>query len=346
MSTDREQHLPIQGYTTDTVMATVEAEYADEENDIFQSLEVIDDDEDQSSSAADEQIMASTAPQHESSNFQYQDKKPKWWRQLAGRRGSKAQRRVLRTMESHQLVAVPHGDMHDLAFSSDEIWLEIGCGQGHVLLANAERNPNVGMIGADVHNPGIGSTLLRIEAALEQNQYWKDYSVYSTSKDPFVEGDDVPECEEKETSPSVVDVEVMYSNVRVYPGDGMKLLHALPTSSLSVILITFPDPWYKPDCKQFRVIQNHTVRDLHRVLRQGGRFMLATDHIVFFEWTLQLFASAPELFAKVTPCPDRSTWLPVISKYEQKGWDEGRQTFLACWETKKQRAASLVNVNP
>jgi len=37
-------------------------------------------------------------------------------------------------------------------------------------------------------------------------------------------------------------------------------------------------------------------------------------------------------FRLVEPCPDRSEWLPAISRYEQKGWDEGRTTKLSCWE--------------
>ena len=35
---------------------------------------------------------------------------------------------------------------------------------------------------------------------------------------------------------------------------------------------------------------------------------------------------------EVTPTPDRSSWLPVVSYYEQKGIDEGRKTMLQCWE--------------
>jgi hypothetical protein len=29
---------------------------------------------------------------------------------------------------------------------------------------------------------------------------------------------------------------------------------------------------------------------------------------------------------------DRATWLPVISSYEQKGWQEGRRTLLLGWQ--------------
>ena len=38
------------------------------------------------------------------------------------------------------------------------------------------------------------------------------------------------------------------------------------------------------------------------------------------------------LWKEVTPTPNRSSWLPVVSYYEQKGIDEGRKTMLQCWE--------------
>lgn len=34
---------------------------------------------------------------------------------------------------------------------------------------------------------------------------------------------------------------------------------------------------------------------------------------------------------EVKPIPNRREWLPAVSRYEQKGWDEGRQTMLSCW---------------
>ena len=37
------------------------------------------------------------------------------------------------------------------------------------------------------------------------------------------------------------------------------------------------------------------------------------------------------LFRLIEPCPDRSEWLPAVSRYERKGLEEGRSTKLSCW---------------
>lgn len=44
------------------------------------------------------------------------------------------------------------------------IWLEIGIGNGDALLGMAEANPDVDLIGVEVHAPGIGHALLGIES--------------------------------------------------------------------------------------------------------------------------------------------------------------------------------------
>ena len=80
---------------------------------------------------------------------------------------------------------------------------------------------------------------------------------------------------------------------------------------------------------------------------RGGRLFLATDHDGYHEWCHRTMcevnrtaarqheedpsSSAPMLFEPEEPCPDRMEWLPAVSRYEQKGWDEGRSTKLSCW---------------
>ena len=176
-------------------------------------------------------------------------------------------------------------------------------------------------------------------------------------------------------------------------GDGYKLLPKIPDSSLSVILITFPDPFENENDKQYRLVQEQTLMECHRVLRKptnninnnndnnnttntntkdddGGMLFLATDHDGYNTWCHQIInevnhpqrlqqqqyshhkngsttssiASANEeeeekdtnrspqrLFRSVQPCPNREYWLPAISTYEQKGWNEHRSTKLSCW---------------
>lgn len=261
--------------------------------------------------------------------------KPKWWKTLAGRRGTKAQRRAIAAMASHVLESIPFGASIDWenVFSSNknEIWLEIGFGLGDNLLCNAQIHPEIAMVGADLHSPGVGTVLRRMQQGQQQGRYWDEYSLYSQEKDPY--------SEKSENDSAILRMpprtnEPLYCNVRIYLGNGIKLLQSVPSRSLSAVLLTFPDPWPSSSHSNHRFIQHSTAIDLHRVLRNGGRFYLATDHEGYFSWCQSVMEKCQDLFTPVVPVPDRFSWLPAISKYEQKGWDEGRKTILACWQVR------------
>ena len=124
-------------------------------------------------------------------------------------------------------------------------------------------------------------------------------------------------------------------NVRILPGDGIKLISHLPWDYVDAILVTFPDPWPKESHAQWRVIQCEVVREMHRVLKSGsgsGRVYVATDAECFDNWTKEVFRQESSSWEEVRPCPEREGWLPVVSYYEQKGLDEGRRTMLQCWQ--------------
>ena len=144
--------------------------------------------------------------------------------------------------------------------------------------------------------------------------------------------------------------------LRIHTGDGYKLLPKLPDGSLSAILVTFPDPFPKDTDLDYRLVQHQTLIECHRILRKecsttttnnndskndgNGRLFLATDHDGYHEWCHRIMnevnnrdspASSSPLFKLEKTCPNRMEWLPAVSRYEQKGWDEGRSTKLSCW---------------
>ncbi|MEE9335244.1 MAG: tRNA (guanosine(46)-N7)-methyltransferase TrmB [Granulosicoccaceae bacterium] len=49
------------------------------------------------------------------------------------------------------------------------VWMEIGFGNGDALLAMATQNPDVNLIGVEIHTPGIGQALMGIKAAQLSN---------------------------------------------------------------------------------------------------------------------------------------------------------------------------------
>ncbi|KAG7364391.1 putative methyltransferase [Nitzschia inconspicua] len=201
--------------------------------------------------------------------------------------------------------------------------------------------------------------------------YWNEYKFYSSALDPFRadsqdttnnqnQSETVPNFDD---SPTVADeTRPPYSNLRIHAGDGFKLLLKIPSGSLSAILVTFPDPFPKDEEKQWRLIQLQTLMEFHRILRKGdtavshvteddksgkrvlpsglsnvGRFFLATDHPGYCKWVHETMdslnsRSTKVYFRFVHPVPDRNSWLPAVSTYEHKGWQEGRRTHLVCWE--------------
>ncbi|MCU7815835.1 MAG: tRNA (guanosine(46)-N7)-methyltransferase TrmB [Candidatus Thiodiazotropha sp. (ex Rostrolucina anterorostrata)] len=67
-------------------------------------------------------------------------------------------------------------------------------------------------------------------------------------------------------------------NVRIVQTDAMELLrHALPTASLSRVLLYFPDPWHKRKHHKRRIVQTEFTNLIHRVLIPGGVLHMATD---------------------------------------------------------------------
>ena len=214
---------------------------------------------------------------------------------------------------------------------------------------------------------GIGYLCQRILHGRRDRKFSVDYTLYTPERDPYSNSVESKELLATKNSEEVTNdkdnnesrystlEEDPYSNVRIYPGDGVKLLPYIPSNSLSVILVTFPDPFPQKGHEKWRLIQQQTLLDFHRILQPStGRLFLATDDLNYHNWTHELINQLNNnettistieeedskqqrrdhkiIFRLIEPCPDRLDWLPAISRYEQKGWDEGRETRLSCWE--------------
>lgn len=269
-------------------------------------------------------------------SLRYQDRKPKWWRDISRRKPSKAQRRCRQEMEQYVITLPPYGELLDCkkVFNNDfPVNLEIGFGNGHNLLCLAGKDIYQNWIGSEVHVSAPCKVLQKMQFAQQKHQNWTGFTAYKESNgdcdDSVIMADDdnwVPWDDQNE--PSLIP----YGNVRMFTGDGYKLVaRALKPCSLASILVTFPDPFPNEQDIPCRLIQEDSLRHFHRVLQANGRVFLATDDDNYFQWSLKIFASQVQIFARVEPCLNRSSWLPVVSFYERKGWLEGRTTKLACW---------------
>lgn len=256
----------------------------------------------------------------------------------------------------------------EAAPSQRQVWMELGFGKGDNILCLAQRNPETLFVGVEVHPSSIAICLQRIQQSIEHNRAWDEYQLYCESEDPFhhesvqvhekkndvhaiippdppsgVQQHDEPALDGSSTSPSPSDAP--YQNVRLYGGDGIVLLeNGIAPSSLDVILITFPDPF--PSDKPHRIFQVHTVSTMCQRLKPSGRLLLATDHQGFYDWAKDVVHEWNSIQGDDVQQPrlvpisniDRRQWLPVVSRYERKGWDEGRRTLLVGWEKKMKSA--------
>ena len=268
----------------------------------------------------------------------YNSRKPKWWKSQCGK-ATKSQKLAMREiLESHRSPRVPYGcflDWGELYSESKEIWLEVGFGRGENLLGLASRKPSdILLVGAEIHQPGVGTVCQRMLEGIRNKAFWTEYVTYSPELDPYHDGSATASHGESDLR-DLDSQQDPYTNVRIYPGDGVKLLPYIPSSSLSAVLVTFPDPFAGNKEKKWRLIQTHTLVEIHRTLKTSGRLYLATDHEGYHEWShsvMNKLNSETLKFRLMDTCPDRLDWLPVISRYEQKGWDEGRSTRLSCWQ--------------
>jgi tRNA G46 methylase TrmB len=208
------------------------------------------------------------------------------------------------------------------------------------------------LVGAEIHASGLGTLYTRIQSARQAVCHWNAYTLWNddcVNEDTMDAGygarDRRSTNGEATTSTHHASEDrnsndngsSMYHNLRIFAGDGTKLLPCLPDSSVAAVIIAFPDPFAATHEEHWRLLQLSVLHELRRILR--GRLYLATDHEAYYTWShaqvarfnvLQASASRSG-FTLVEPTPHRSTWLPVVSKYEQKGWDEGRSTHLSCW---------------
>src|SRR5277367_5424926 len=76
---------------------------------------------------------------------------------------------------------------------------------------------------------------------------------------------------------------------------GYTVRYLLPSASVSIAHIMFPDPWPKRRHWPRRLMQPDFVRDLAAALKPGGEFRFTTDHAHYFETAQQAVTDAKVL---------------------------------------------------
>ena len=77
------------------------------------------------------------------------------------------------------------------------------------------------------------------------------------------------------------------NNIRIWDDDVRLILGGLESGSLAGAYVLFPDPWPKRRHAARRILAPDVLDELARLIRPGGRLVLASDHSIAKSWLLQ-----------------------------------------------------------
>jgi len=114
-------------------------------------------------------------------------------------------------------------------------------------------------------------------------------------------------------------------NVAVYPGDVRNMFDVLPDESIDKAFLLYPDPWPKKRHHRRRFVTQEHLKPLHRALKPGAIFRVATDIPDYVRQALEELPKAGFEWLAEGPEDWRVSWDDWIStRYEQKALREGR----------------------
>lgn len=117
------------------------------------------------------------------------------------------------------------------------------------------------------------------------------------------------------------------TNVRAAAGDALDLLRSqLPSDSLEVVHVYFPDPWPKARHHKRRIVRPDVIALIADRLRRGGSLHCATDWAEYAEEMLEVLSAEPWLRNRHPGFAPRPTHRPV-TKFEARALREGREVF-------------------
>jgi tRNA (guanine-N7-)-methyltransferase len=117
------------------------------------------------------------------------------------------------------------------------------------------------------------------------------------------------------------------ANVKLLHGDATEFVRTrVPDGIVSVIHLYFSDPWPKTRHHKRRVVQDHTLREFHRVLAPKGELRIVTDHNELWAWDLEHAARARDLFEQCAFEKPASAGADEVvgTNFERKFRREGR----------------------
>ncbi len=114
-------------------------------------------------------------------------------------------------------------------------------------------------------------------------------------------------------------------NLRIYPGDVRNLFDVVPEACFERAFLLYPDPWPKKRHHRRRFVTREYLAPLHRALKPGAEFRVATDIPDYVRQSLLEVPAAGFEWLAERPAHWREPWNDWIStRYERKALREGR----------------------
>ena len=225
------------------------------------------------------------------------DDKPHFYGRRQGRRLRKAKSALMDNFLPK--IKLSPSEPLKFPFTPQQIFLEIGFGDGDHLAGHSAQHQDIAYIGAEVFKNGIAN-LLSLMTGIKQND---------------------------EVSDNIKLLSERSDNVRIWDDDIRLLFPLLPDECLDRIFLLFPDPWPKKRHASRRFINPENLKILARILKPNGILRVATDHMVYKVWTLQQMRNCP-YFEWTATCGNDWKHEPadwVETKYQRKAIREGRK---------------------
>lgn len=118
------------------------------------------------------------------------------------------------------------------------------------------------------------------------------------------------------------------TNIRFLRARVEQLEEVIPPHSVSVIWITFPDPFPKDRSSKHRLTHPTYLELYKRLLKQGGKLRFKTDAVALFDWSLEQMAEEGWNICEISFNLHESTVedaAKVSTTYEQRYIQEGKK---------------------
>ena len=89
--------------------------------------------------------------------------------------------------------------------------------------------------------------------------------------------------------------------------------YLLPPGSVEIFYLLFPDPWPKRRHWRRRIMTPEFLRAISQALAENGRFVIATDHLDYFEKIEEVARANPDFTVALPSAADRP-----LTKFEQQ----------------------------